>query len=179
MAVSGMVYVGPLSLFFPETIAARMGPSGTRYVWLMLISLVVLCTIFMLLNLRPRLVIYNITAERLRPILAEIVPRLDPEARWAGDSLFLPSLGVQFHLDGFGWMRNISLVSSGPKQDYRGWTRLQKELSTVLRGVDSPWSLGGLLLLCVGNVLAIWLVLIIVHDPHGIAQAARELFEWK
>src|SRR5579871_5563188 len=59
LAVSGMVFVGPLALFFPETTAARMGPTGPRYVWMMLISLVVLCTVYMLLNLRPRLVIYN------------------------------------------------------------------------------------------------------------------------
>ena len=39
-------------------------------------------------------VIDNITADRLRSILAEVAPRLDPEARWAGDSLFLPGLGV-------------------------------------------------------------------------------------
>ncbi len=129
LAVSGLVFVGPLALFFPESIAARMGPMGTRYVWLLLISLIVLCLVYMLLNLRPRLVIYNITADQLRPILEGIVERLDLEARWAGDSIFLPGLGVQLHLDGLGWMRNISLVSSGPKQDYRGWTRLAKEIA--------------------------------------------------
>jgi hypothetical protein len=179
LAVSGMVFVGPLSLFFPETIAARMGPSGTRYVWLMLISLVVLCLVFMLLNLRPRLVIYNITADQLRPILAEIVERLDAEARWAGESIFLPGLGVQLHLDGVGWMRNVSLVSSGPKQDYQGWTRLEKELTAALRGVDSPWSISGLILLSAGNVLVIWLALMIVRDPQGIARAVYELLEIK
>jgi hypothetical protein len=175
LAVSGMVFVGPLSLFFPETIAARMGPAGTRYVWLMLISLLVLCVSFMLLNLRPRLVIYNITAHQLRPILEGIAQRLDAEARWAGDSIFLPGLGVQLHLDAVGWMRNVSLVSSGPKQDYAAWTRLQKELIAALRGVTSPWSTSGLVLLCAGNVLIIWLVLLIVRDPQGIARAVYEL----
>ena len=78
-----------------------------------------------LLILRPRLVIYNISVDQLRPILAEVVERMDPEARWAGDCLFLPGLGVQLHLESFGWMRNVSLVSSGPKQDYQGWSRLE------------------------------------------------------
>jgi hypothetical protein len=178
LAVSGMVFVGPMSLFFPETMAARMGPWGTRYVWLMLISLVVLCTIYMLLNLRPRLVLYNITAERLRATLAEIVERLDPEARTAGDSLFMPTLGVQFHLDAVGWMRNVSLVSSGPKQDHHGWTRLEKELTAALGGVDSPWSVGGLLLLSAGNVLLVWLALVIVRDPHAIVRAVYDLLHW-
>ena len=52
-----------------------------------------------LLVLRPRLVIYNISVDQLRPILAELVEQLDSEARWAGDSLALPALGVQLHLD--------------------------------------------------------------------------------
>jgi hypothetical protein len=179
LAVSGMVVVGPLSLFFPESIAAHMGPSGTRYVWLLLIVLCVLVLVFVLLNLRPRLVIYNIAANQLRPILAEIVERLDPEARWAGDGIFLPGLGVQLHLDGVGWMRNVSLVSSGPKQDYQGWSRLQAELTAALRGVDAPWSMGALLLFCAGNVLVIWLALMIVRDPQAIARTVFELLDWK
>jgi hypothetical protein len=179
LAVSGMVVVGPLSLFFPESMAAHMGPHGTRYVWLMLIALCVLGLVFVLLNLRPRLIIYNIAADQLRPILAEIVERLDPEARWAGDGIFLPGLGVQLHLDGVGWMRNVSLVSSGPKQDYRGWSRLEAELTAALRGVDAPWSFGGLLLFCAGNALVIWLVVMIVRDPQGIAKTVFEMLEWK
>ena len=179
LAMSGMVFVGPLSLFFPESIAARMGPMGTGYVWLLLGSLIVLCVIYILLNLRPRLVIYNVTADQLRPILEGIAERLDPEARWAGDSIFLPGLGVQLHLDAVGWMRNVSLVSSGPMQDIKGWSRLEKELRAALRNVGSPWSVGGLLLLSAGNVLVIWLVLVIVRDPHGIARAAYELLGMK
>jgi hypothetical protein len=179
LAVSGMILVGPLALFFPESLAAHMGPSGRWYVWSMLTSLIVLCVAFMLLNLRPRLVIYNITVARLRPILAEIVQRLDPEARWAGDSIFLPGLGVQFHLDAVGWMRNVSLVSSGPKQDHLGWMRLRKELTAALRGVDSPWSFGGLLLLSAGNVLVIWLALVIVRDPQAIMRTVHELLNWQ
>jgi hypothetical protein len=124
-------------------------------------------------------VIYNVTADQLRPILAEIGQRVDPEARWAGDSIFLPGLGVQLHLDAVGWMRNVSLVSSGPKQDYQGWTRLEKELTAALRGVDSPWSASGLVLLSAGNVLVVWLALMIVHDPQGIAKAVVELIETK
>ncbi len=179
LAVSGMVLVGPLSLFFPESIAARMGPMGTRYVWSLLISLIVMCFVYLLLNLRPRLVIYNVTAEQLRPILEGIAQRLDPEARLAGDSLFLPGLGVQLHLDTVSWMRNVSLVSSGPMQDIKGWTRLEKQLRAALRNVGSPWSIGSLLLLSAGNVLAIWLAIAIVRDPHGFARAVYELMEMK
>ena len=38
LAVSGLIFVGPLALLFPESVAARMGPAGTKYVWLILIG---------------------------------------------------------------------------------------------------------------------------------------------
>jgi hypothetical protein len=179
LAVSGMVFVGPMALLFPASLAARIGSWGTRYVWLMLIVVFTLGLILMLLNLRPRLVIYNISAEQLRPILCELVQRMDADARWAGDSLFLPGLGVQLHLDSVGWMRNVSLVSSGPKQDYQGWSRLQAELTAELRKVETPWSLGGLVLLSLGNVLVLWLGWAIIRDPQAIARTVFELLDMK
>ena len=143
LAVSGLVFIGPMALLFPEGVAAHFGPAGTKYLWLMFIALLAICLIMVLLILRPRLIIYNISADQFRPILAEVVERMDPEARWAGDCLFLPGLGVQLHLESFGWMRNVSLVSSGPKQDYQGWSRLEAELAAALRSIEVPWNLAG------------------------------------
>ena len=67
-----------------------------------------ICLIMLLLLLRPRLIIYNISCEQLRPVLVEVVERMDSDARWAGDCLYLPGLGVQLHLESAGWMRNVA-----------------------------------------------------------------------
>jgi hypothetical protein len=179
MAVSGLVFVGPMALLFPDSVAAHFGPAGTKYLWLMFIGLMAVCLILVLLTLRPRLIIYNVSLDQLRPILAEVVERMDPEARWAGDCLFLPGLGVQLHLDSFGWMRNVSLVSSGPKQDYQGWSRLEAELTAALRGVEVSWNLAGVMLLSFGNALVLWLALAIVRDPQAIARTVFELLDMK
>jgi hypothetical protein len=179
MAVSGLLFVGPLALLFPEGVAAHFGPAGTKYLWLIFVGLLALCLIMVLLVLRPRLIIYNISVDQLRPILAEVVERMDPEARWAGDCLFLPGLGVQLHLESFGWMRNVSLVSSGPKQDYQGWSRLELELATALRSIEVPWNLAGVMLLSFGNVLVIWLAWGIIRDPQAIARTVFELLDMK
>jgi len=179
LAVSGLVFVGPISLLFPENVAAHFGPAGTRYLWLMFVGLMVICLIMVLLVLRPRLVIYNISVDQLRPILAEVVERMDAEARWAGDCLFLPGLCVQLHLESFGWMRNVSLVSAGPKQDYQGWSRLEAELSAALRGTEVPWNPSGLMLLSVGNVLVLGLALAIIRDPQAIARTVFDLLDMK
>jgi hypothetical protein len=179
LAVSGLVFVGPLALFFPEGLAAHFGPAGGKYLWLMFIGLMAICLVMVLLMLRPRLIIYNISIDQFRPILAEVVERMDQDARWAGDCLFLPGLGVQLHLESFGWMRNVSLVSSGPKQDYQGWSRLEGELAAALRSVEAPWSLAGVMLLSFGNVLVIWLAWAIIHDPQAIARTVFELLDMK
>jgi hypothetical protein len=179
LAVSGLVFVGPMALVFPESVAAHFGPSGAKYVWLMFAGLFALCLIMVLLILRPRLVIYNISAGQLRPLLAEVVERMDPDARWAGDCLFLPGLGVQLHMESFGGMRNVSLVSSGPKQDYQGWSRLEAELAAALRGIEVPRNFAGLILLSAGNVLVLWLAWAIIRDPQAIARTVFELLGTK
>jgi hypothetical protein len=179
LAVSGLAFVGPMALFYPESSAAHFGPSGARFVWAMLIGLYALCLVLVLLVLRPRLIIYNVSVDQLRPILAEVVERMDTDARWAGDCLFLPGLGVQLHLDSFGWMRNVSLVSSGPKQDYQGWSRLERELAAALRNVDVPRNPAGLMLLSLGNVMVVGLAWAIIHDPQGIARTVFELLAMK
>ena len=83
------------------------------WLWVLLVVLVA----------RPRLVVYNISTEELHPVLAEAAARLDPDSRWAGNSLALPNLGVQLHLESFDMMRNVSLVSSGSRQNLDGWRR--------------------------------------------------------
>ena len=90
LAVSGLIIIGPMALFFPYAAEARFGP----HIWLMLLALYALIVVLWLLLLRPRLVIYNISADKLRPILAEVVNRLDAEARWAGDGLLPTGTGT-------------------------------------------------------------------------------------
>ena len=99
LAVSGLLLVGPLELFFPDVAMARLGPTGGMMLLVFYVSFYGLLLVLVLLMLRPRLIVYNISADQLRSILAETVARLDTAARWAGDSLALPTLGVQLHLD--------------------------------------------------------------------------------
>jgi len=116
LAVSGLAIIGPMELFFPFEAAAQYGP----FVWLLLIALYMLCTALWLMLLRPRLVIYNMSFDKLRSILADLVERLDGEARWAGDSLSLPGLGIHFYVDHFAGSRReaVKVLRVGV-----GWNR--------------------------------------------------------
>jgi hypothetical protein len=98
----------------------------------------------LILLLRPRLVIYNITVEQLRAVLSEVVTDLDRDARWVGDSLILPRMHVQLHVEPFSALKNIQLVSSGPRQSDAGWRRLEDALVPALRksaGAPNPYAL--------------------------------------
>jgi hypothetical protein len=142
LGLSGLFVAGPLELFLPERAASVFGP----FVWFLLIGLYLLgCSLLVLMG-RPRLVIYNATATDLRPILERVVKQLDAEATCTGDTFVLPQLFVQLHLEEFAALRNVSLVSVGPRQSWLGWRKLEHELAVALRATSSAANPYGVLL---------------------------------
>jgi hypothetical protein len=174
VALSGMVFVGPLELFRPEAATAEFGSS----VWLFLLLLYWLCIWLAVLLGRPRLVVYNISSEELRPLLSEVARSLDPQARWAGDSLSLPTVDVQLHLETFEIMRHVSLVASGAKQNINTWRQLGTQLSEKLEllPVDSNPRWLGIVLFAI-ILLAVSFTHMLNH-PQQIAQAMQEIFSY-
>jgi hypothetical protein len=171
LAVSGLVIVGPIELFFPSHAAMRFGP----HVWLLLLVLYVMCVVLVLLSLRPRLVIYNISVDKLRPVLAELVEQLDTEARWAGDSLALPGLGVQLYIDNFASLRSASLISAGGSQSHQGWRRLEIALGDALAREEMSRNPRGLLLLGAGLLIIAGLLWAIAQNPQAVAQSLLDV----
>lgn len=172
LALSGLVIIGPMELFLPQAAANQYGP----YVWVLLLTCYAVCLVLLLLLLRPRLVIYNMSIDRLRPILADLVERLDPEARWAGDSLALPALGVQLHLDPTAAMCNVSLVAAGSRQNYLGWRRLEEALGEALeRQEHSERNFRALSPLAAGVLILAALTWSVTRDPEAVAQALFEM----
>lgn len=173
-ALSGLVLVGPIELFRPETASAEFG----GYVWLFLLVFYWLWVWLAVLVARPRLVVYNVSAEQLRPVLAEAARQVDAQARWAGDSLSLPTLGVTLHMESFDVMRHASLKSSGGRQELAGWRKLSAELRNqlaTLRVRRNPRSLGFTLLAAGLITLSI---LHMLNGPREVAQAAQEMLSF-
>lgn len=174
VALSGLMFVGPLELFRPEAATRSFG----NYIWLFLVLFYWLWLVLLVLLARPRLVIYNISAEELHSVLAEAAGRIDPAGRWAGNNLSLPNLGVQLHLDSLDTMRNVSLVASGGRQNLDGWRRLAGELGRSLSSMRvkaNPRAVG---LLGVSLVLfAICFTHLLLH-PAEVMQAMNEVFAY-
>jgi len=153
LAVSGLAVVGPLALLMPVT-------GGSPWTWPVLAFLFALCVAVCVLVSRPRMVVYNITVDQFRPLVAEVVAALDPTARWAGESAALPGRGFQLHIEGNGPLRTVSVVNVGERSSAEGWGEFTRRLRRAVRGLQvrrSPW---GPPLACLGCVLiaaATWL----------------------
>lgn len=154
VGTAGLAVAGPLALVQPVV-------GGTAWAALMLLLAAGLLFAALLLAARPRLVVYNITLEQLRPVVAEIVATLDPTARWAGETVALPGRGIQVHLDGRGGMRSVSVVALGGRTSAEGWGEFSRRLRQAIRGLrvrPSPWAAvfgcGGCGLLAAAAILA-------------------------
>ena len=173
LAVSGLVLIGPADLFVPMAALLAFGP----YVWVLLITLGALGLVLVALTARPRLVIYNILPDQLRPTLADVAAQLDSDARWAGDSLAMPNLGVRLHMECTAAMRNVSLVASGPEQNYLGWRRLEHALGSTLARLEVPRNPRGISLVSAGTLLGLALLMLIARDPHAVFQSLAAMLQ--
>ena len=174
VALTGLVLVGPIELFRPEDATTEFG----SYVLIFLLVLYWLGLWLTILLSRPRLIIYNISGEELRPVLAETARTIDPQARWAGDSLALPTLQIQLHLETFEFMRHVTLAASGNNQNLAGWRILAGELNNrlqMLRVDSNPRALGIVLFAIL--LMSLTLTHMLTH-PQLVAQAMEEIFSY-
>ncbi len=177
LAASGLVFVGPVELLFPDGLVPRVGAwSGLIFLGLY-VAAYGLTLAMIVLMLRPRLIVYNISLDQLRPILAETVEQIDPGVRWAGDCLTLPAAGVHLYIDNHPAMRNVALVSAGSRQDHAGWRRLDAAMKSAIGRVESARNPRGMSLLTMGLFILGVLVVNIVRDPQTIARSLFDLLQ--
>ena len=178
LAVSGLIFVGPLALLFPESVAAHIGPAGTKYVWLILIV--------MSSGADLRAAHAAAAAGDLQHLGGPAPP--DPGRTRPADRPGSP-LGRRKPLPaGAGRAassRRLGLDAERLAGFLRAEARLPRlvaaeaELTAALRGVETPRNVSGLVLLSAGNMLVIWLAWAIVQDPQAIARKVFEFFDKK
>jgi hypothetical protein len=171
IALSGLVIAGPMELFFPESAAGRFG----AYVWLLLLAFYGLCVSLIVLLMRPRIVVYNLGPDRLRPILADLAIRLDRRARWSGDSLLLPTLQVHLNVEGSGWLGNSQLKSVGPRQRFDSWRQIERELRDQVAPIKSEAVVFGVALVTAAVALVVMSVVWIASRPDQVRDALADM----
>jgi hypothetical protein len=171
IAISGFIVAGPMELFLIEEAAVLYGP----LVWGMMLLAYALLAMLVILLQRPRIVVYNISLDQLRPLLAETVARLDDQARWAGESLAMPQLGIHLHLESAGAISNVQLVSSGPDQNLAAWQHLERQLAAALRKTRHAAPLLGAMATLSALLLAAAITWLLLRDPAGMTQAFNDM----
>jgi hypothetical protein len=171
VAVSGFVIVGPIELLMPaEHWVAHRG-----YAWLVVFVLYVVVLSLIALLGRPRITVYNVTPSILRPVLAQIAASLDPQARWAGNSLVLPQMDMELHVEAMSPMQTVSIVATHEEQELIGWKRLEIELINTLRGVErtrNPW---GYLFITLAVVFGGIVTAQLIVFPAEVAEGFKEM----
>ena len=171
IGIMGFVLAGPMELFFPEGAASRFG----GWVWLLLIVFYGLCVSLFVLLMRPRLVLYNVSMEELRPLLTKVATHIDPQSRWIGNSLLLPTLKIHMHVEPVDWLRNIQLSSGGNQQSYEGWRLLEQELQRALRKLSVRPNLIGIPMLLASAICAVGAAAWMLSDQQAVAAALEDL----
>jgi hypothetical protein len=135
LGIAGMVIAGPLALLQPGA-----GTSAwTTAVLLLGFAVVVAGAV---LAARPRMVIYNVGLDQVRPVVASVAAGLDPTARWAGETAALPARGLQVHLDERGSARTVSVIAAG-RTSAEAWAEFSRRLRRAIRTIrvrPSPWA---------------------------------------
>jgi hypothetical protein len=171
VAVAGFIIVGPVELFLPH----QAWGSFVWLFWLLLIAFYGLGLTLVVLIGRPRLVVYNISIDEFRPVLAEVIESLDADARWAGNSLVLPRLSVQLHMDSLAAMRNVTLTATGDHQSYTGWRTLERALAAALADVEVAPNPGGVVLTVCAMIAMLFVGVKLIADPQAITQGFRDI----
>ncbi len=170
VAISGLVVIGPMELFFPETAVARFGP----FVWIMLLAFYGLCTSMIALLVRPGLVIYNVSYDQLRPVLTDVLTKMG-KPQWMGDNVRIPTGNIHFHIENHPWLRTIQLVSSGNRQNFNAWRELEIELGKASQTVPSQANFYGPLFLVTAAVLMVGSLSWMILDQDQVMVALRQM----
>ena len=172
IGISGLVLAGPMELFMPEQAATRW----PGVIWLLLATFYGLILTLIVLLMKPKLVIYNIRADQLRPTLGTIVGQLDKEARWVGDCLVMPQLAVQLQIEMSDYLKSAQLISAGSMpegqtyESYAGWRKLELAVRTALRSSQVGRNRQGIGMILAGLGLLSLITAYLTRDPSGVAQ---------
>ncbi len=171
LALAGLVIVGPMQLFMPQEAAMRFG----QFIWILLLGFYSLSLTLLILLSRPRLIVYNISAEELRLALDAAARRVDPDAAWTSTALSLPTARVYLHIEPFPPLGNISLLATGDDQSASGWRRLEYALREALRETTVTPGAYGLWMLLIGAMMLSGLTFWVVDNPQTIAQGLERM----
>lgn len=173
LGVSGLIAVGPGELFFPSAAGASYGAA----VWPMLAFLYYLLVSLVVMNSRPRLVVYGFNEQAISPLLFTACSRLDPAVRadMAAGTISLPSHQVHLRIVAHRGGHSCDIEAFETNVTPAFWRALlQATRSSVATQTASGRGLG-LLLMAVGVAMLSAIGWQLISQPE---QLATGLSDW-
>ena len=154
MGLIGLIMIGPVKLIFPI---------GALYVWKwwvfpMLVALYGLVATLIAGSFGVRIVIYNASDETFNKLLANVFLRIEKQElesnsnhyMVSGNSVIIPSLGIQFYYEVQRWSRCVILRPTTKDQNPANWLYMERilmETSDTIKLRTIP-RIGPILLIC-------------------------------
>lgn len=171
-AISGLVVVGPMELFFPKATAYLLG----IWVWVPLLLLYLLFGCLFVISGASKLVVYGRTAETLFESLTRAAQAIDSSAVADYDSgqVHLPKVGAHLRLDSAPGHDCINVIAFEPLLPVAFWQSLRNYLRSELRRTRPPKPRRGVPALLLAMLMAFWLVRYLLNEPNLLAEGFRE-----
>jgi hypothetical protein len=170
IGASGLMLVGPIELFLPQWMIARVSYLAWGFA---LVSYSLLITLLVGV-MRPRLTIYNIAPAAFERVLEEVVREADPAAVRAGPTIVIPRLGLELRIALSPALRNATVVAA--REEYDGmWPRFGRRLAECVASVPASRNPCGWVQLLVAAALAGLVAWPLVTQPDAVAQGLFDL----
>lgn len=171
-AVSGLIVVGPMELFFPNATASFLGV----WVWIPLLLLYFLFACLLVLGARTKLVSYGRTAEDVYPAMIRAARSLDAGSTVNNEQLqvHLPAFAAHLRLENSPGHDCVSVLAFEPNLSPSFWTSFRTQLRTELRATSPPRPRRGWALMGVALAMAYMLVRYVASEPALLVEGFRE-----
>ena len=152
VAISGLIAVGPIELFFPRPAATVFGAK----VWIALVVFYGLCVSLIALTSRPKLVVYGRTPDELFQPLLAACHSIDPNASGDEETLqiVLPAAGVRIRADGQRLQDCAEIIAFEPNVSPLFWDKLLGALRTELTETSLARKRYGFTMLLAAGILS-------------------------
>ena len=171
IGISGLVAVGPGELFFPSAAGATFGPA----VWPMLAVFYFLLVTMVILNSRPRLVVYGVGSHDLIQPLLRACERIDPQSVADGlaGTVTLPTHAVHLRVMPHNGSHSADVEAFEPNVSHAFWRLLLAELrrEVAVAPAVAPRR-GGLL--SIGLAMLVLVALQVVRSPSQVVEGLRD-----
>jgi len=171
LAMLGLVLVGPSQLFFPVAAFNLLGPA----VWFLMTLLYFFILLFVILNSRPRLIVFGLSPDSLANHVKESLDAMDVESTWMGLTFAAPAIRVDGTIEPAGNGELSQIVATRSSQDVIGWMKLERALAIKLKSIQIAPRSTGTVWIALGLAALAALGLQIYSNPTAVADGMRDL----